>query len=127
MSFAAVLLSLMPALTFAGQGVRFDTILSEGGARIATPSVWVPFGQDAVIEVPGKVRVVAVAQEPNGSHSLVQATIYRFVDGQWVQDWKSAMNANIAMAPSFEKNLEGGVFRVVVMPRAAERPVSSGN
>lgn len=117
----------MPALTFAAQGVRFDTTLSEGGTRIATPSVWVPFGQDAVIEVPGKVRVVAVAQEPNGSHSHVQATVYRFVDGQWVQDWKTAMNANIAMTPSFEKNLEGGVFRVVVMPRAAERPVSSGN
>lgn len=126
-SFAAIVLSFVPALALAAHGIRFDTLLSEGGTRIAAPSVWVPFGQEAVIEVPGKVRIVAVAQQPIGSLSHVQATIYRFADGKWVEDWRPEMDADIALTPSLKKNLEGGVYRVVVMPRAAERPVSSGN
>ncbi len=124
-SIAAVALSLACTFAFAAPGIRFDTVLSEGGKRVAAPSVWVAFGQDAVIEVPGKVRIVASAHTPNGSHSHVEATIYRSVGGKWVKDWKSSMEADISQTPSFEKDLGGGVYRVVVMPRAAEQPASS--
>jgi len=126
-SIAVVLLSLVPALALAAPGIRFDTALSENGKVVASPSVWVPFGEDAVIEVPGKVRIVASAGTPEGSRSHVQATIYRFVDGEWKQDWKSEMDADVSKTPSFEKDLSGGAYRVVVMPRVAEQPSSRGS
>ena len=124
---AAVVLASAPLLAYAGgDGVRFDAVVSEGGKPIATPSVWVPFGQDAVIEVPGKVRVVATAAVPNGSLSNVTARMYYFSQGAWVLDWDTSMEANIAQTPSFEKDLGDKAHRVVVMPRAAGRPSADG-
>ena len=108
-------------------GVRFDTVLSDAGKPIASQSVWVPFGQNAVIEVPGKVRIMVSAEQPTGEFSLVHATFYRSVAGKWVQDWNPSMKANLGETPSFERDMQGTTYRVVVMPRAANQPSSRGS
>jgi len=125
---ATTLLAALPLLASATEpGVRFDTVVSENGKAIATPSVWVPFGQDAVIEVPNKVRVVATAGTPTaGDQSTVSARMYYFADGAWVLDWNTSMEAHIAQTPSFEKDLGDKVHRVVVMPRSATQPAAGG-
>lgn len=123
---AAFAFSLCPALAMAAApGVRFDMALSQNGKAISSPSVWVPFGQKAVIEVPDKVRIVASASAPNGDHSLIQATFYRAVAGKWVKDWSPHMDADLSKTPSFERDIEGTPYRVVIKPRAAEQPSSA--
>ncbi|TAJ74267.1 MAG: hypothetical protein EPO42_14625 [Gallionellaceae bacterium] len=125
---AAVSLVLCPALAFAGSaGVRFDTRVMQSGTPVASSSVWVPFGQDAVIELPGKVRIVASAQEPAGEQSLVKAKVYGLAGGKWVPKWSPSMKANLSKTPSFEVDLKGTGYHVVVMPRAADQPSSSGS
>ena len=120
--FAGLVVAFLPALALANPGVRFDTVLSESGATVATPSVWVGYGQDAVIEVPGKVRIVASAQAPSGERSLVKAEIFHSVDGQWVRDSAPSMHADLGKTPSFERQVQGSTYRVVIKPRAAEQP-----
>jgi hypothetical protein len=123
---AAFAFSLCPALAMAAApGVRFDMALSQSGVAISSPSVWVAFGKKAVIEVPGKVRIVASANAPSGGHSLVQATFYRFVAGEWIKDWSPHMDADLSKTPSFERDIEGTPYRVVIKPRAAEQPSSA--
>lgn len=124
---AFLALALSPLLASASQGVRFDTVLSESGQQVARPSVWVAFGQPAVIEVPGKVRVVASAEAPSGGRSLVKAEIFRYVDGNWVQVHAPSMVADLSKTPSFELSVKDSPYRVVVMPRAAAQPESGGS
>ena len=125
---ASVLLAAAPLLAAATEsGIRFDTIVSEAGKPIAIPSVWVPFGQEAVIEVPNKVRVVAIAAVPKGDKSKVSARMYYFSGGAWVLDWDKTMDANISQTPSFERTMADKTHRVVVMPRKAARPASGGS
>lgn len=119
-------LALCPLFAVAATGVRFDTVISEDGKPIAHPSVWVPFGKDAVVEVAGKVRIVASAKSPSAGRSLVKAKVYSFAAGKWVEDWKGSMSADIGKTPSFELNMKDKSRRVVIMPRAAEEP-SSGS
>ena len=123
---AAIALASLPMLASATEaGVRFDTVVSEHGKVISTPSVWVPFGQAAVIEVPKKVRVVATAAAPAADdQSKVSARFYYYSHGSWILDWDTSMEAHIAQTPSFEKDLKDKVHRVVVMPRAAAQPTS---
>ncbi len=124
---ALAILTAVPLLASAGDpGIRFDTVVTESGKPIASPSIWVPFGQNAVIEIPGKVRVVASAASPDGDKSHVTAKMYYFSDGAWVHDWDAAMDANIALTPSFERDMDDKVHRVVVMPRKASQPSGSG-
>jgi hypothetical protein len=125
---ATIVLASVPLFASAAEsGVRFDTVISENGKAIANPSVWVPFGQDAVIEVPKKVRVVAKASAPiAGDQSKVTARMYYFAHGSWVLDVDASMEAHIGQTPSFEKSLADKVHRVVVMPRAADQPSSAG-
>ena len=125
-AIATALLALVPLAAFAEDGIRFDTIVLEAGKPIATPSVWVSFGEEAVIEVTGKVRIVATAASPKGDRSDVTALMYYFADGAWVLDETAQMNANIAETPSFEQDLGNKLHRVVVMPRAASKPTSGG-
>ena len=117
-----VVVALYPLFAVAAPGVRFDTVVSEAGKPIAHPSVWVPFGKDAVVEVAGKVRIVASAKAPFAGRSLVKAKVYRFAAGKWVQDWNGSMSADIGKTPSFELNMKDKSNRVVIMPRAAESP-----
>jgi hypothetical protein len=125
--FTSVLFASAPLLANASEsGIRFDTIISEAGKTIATPSVWVPFDQEAVIEVSNKVRVIVIAVTPTGDTSKVKARMYYFSEGVWVLDWDTAMNANITKTPSFEKDMGDKTHRVVVMPRKAVKPTSSG-
>lgn len=124
----SLLFVVFPAIGLAAvPGVRFDTALSDAGKPIVSQSVWVPFGQKAVIEVPGKVRIVVSAQAPTGERSLVHATFYRSVAGKWVQDWSSSMEANLNETPSFERDIQDTGYRVVLMPRAASQPSSPGS
>lgn len=102
-------------------------MLSESGQQVAHPSVWVGFGQPAVIEVPGKVRVVASAQQPSGAQSLVTAEIFQFVGGKWVSVQAPSMVADLSKTPSFELTIKGSPYRVVVMPRMAAQPSSNGS
>ncbi len=125
---AGILVLAVPLVAWAnGDGVRFDTVISADGRKIATPSVWVAFGDAAVIEVPGKARVVASAAAPQHQRSEVTARFYYFANGSWVLDWETSMEARIDQTPSFEKDLGDGVHRVVVMPRPAGHPASGGN
>ena len=125
---ATILLAATPLLGAASDtGVRFDTVVSEEGKPIATPSVWVEFGQEAMVEVPKKVRIVATAAVPTGDTSKVEASMYYFSKGAWVLDWHTSMDANIAETPSFEKDMGDHKHRVVVMPRKALKPESSGS
>ena len=124
---AAFALVAAPALAMADQGVRFDTILSESGGQVGRPSVWVGFGQPAVIEVPGKVRVVASAEAPSGERSLVKAEIFQFIDDKWVSVHAPSMVADLSQAPSFELTIKDSPYRVVVMPRMAAQPSSNGS
>ncbi len=120
----------MPLLRggFQALGVRFtDTIVSEEGKQIATPSVWVQFGQEAVVEIPKKVRIVASASAPTGDTSKVEASMYYFSQGAWVLDWHTSMDANIVQTPSFEKDMGDHKHRVVLMPRKAVNPESNGS
>lgn len=124
---AILLLVVVPLLAIAGEsGIRFDTVVKESGKQIASPSIWVPFGQNAVIEIPGKVRVVANAASPDGDISHVTARMYYFSNGAWISDWDTAMDANIALTPSFERDMGDKTHRVVVKPRKAPQP-SDGN
>jgi hypothetical protein len=119
---------LLPMVGFtATPGVRFELAVSTAGKPIAARSVWVPFGQPAVIEVPGKVRVVMSAQQPKGDISLVKATFYSWSDGKWERAWSPSMDANIAETPSFEGYVQGKTYRVVLMPRAAVKPTSQSS
>jgi hypothetical protein len=119
---AAFLLALAPLAACAEDGIRFDTVILESGERISSPSVWFSFGQEAVVEVPGKVRIVARAAAPDGDRSEVAARLYYFADGSGVLDEEMSMRANIAQTPSFEKTMGNNLHRVVVMPRAATKP-----
>lgn len=123
---AATLVPPSASLIAAGSepGVRFDVIVSEKGKPIATPSQWVPFGQEAVFEVPDRVRIVATAAVPNGGTSRVEARMYYFAEGVWVLDWDASMDAYIEYTPSFQRTMEDHRHRVVVVPRAAGRPAS---
>ena len=123
---AVALLALTPLAAFAEEGVRFDTVVLEAGKRIASPSVWVHFGQEAVVELPGKVRIIASAATPEGDRSDVQARMYYFADGEWVLDHEARMPAKIGLTPSFERDMDNKVHRVVLMPRAAPKPSSGG-
>lgn len=124
---ATAVLAAFPLLASAGSnGVRFDAVVTQKGQPVAEQSVWVPFEQQAVIEVPGKVRVVATATAPSGERSSVAARIYYFADGAWILDWDTTMEANLGLTPSFEKDLGDKVHRVVVMPRASAKPSSGG-
>lgn len=113
-------------------GVRFDTVVERHGRVIASPSVWVPFAREAVIEVPNGVRVVVTAAPPVGDVSNVTADFYYFSKGTWVLDrsqWdegRMSMPARIDLTPSFERNLGDGVHRLTVMPRKANRPAPAG-
>ena len=129
MKKAVALLALIvaPTLALAGEGVRFDTVLMESGKQVARPSVWVGFGQPAVIEVPGKVRVIASAQQPSAEGSLVKAEIFRFMGGKWVSVHAPSMVADLSKTPSFELTIKGSPYRVVVMPRKAAQPSSNGS
>ncbi len=118
----AVVLALCPLFAVAAPGVRFDTVVSEEGKPIAHPSVWVAFGKEAVMEVAGKVRIVASAKAPSAGRSLVKAKVYHLAGGKWVQDWKGSMSADFGETPSFELNMKDKSRRVVIMPRAAESP-----
>ncbi|TZF87776.1 hypothetical protein [Cognatilysobacter lacus] len=126
-TIAALSLSLCPLLAIAGPGIRFDTVLLKAGKPEVRQSTWVPFGQEAVIEIPGKVRVVVSAQTPSGERSRVKGTLYRFSGGKWVQEWAPDMQGDLSKTPSFEKDLQGTAYHVVVMPRAANEPSSSGS
>ena len=119
---AAFVLTIAPFVAHAEDGVRFDTVILESGKAISSPSVWVSFGQEAVVEVPGKVRIVATAAAPTGDRSEVAARLYYFADGSWILDDEMSMRANIAQTPSFEKTMGNNLHRVVVKPRAATRP-----
>ena len=124
---AALIVSMCPLLAIAGHGVRFDTVLMHAGKPEVRQSTWVAFGQEAVIEIPKKVRVVATAQSPSGERSQVKATVYRFSGGKWVQESAPSMEADLSQTPSFENDLHGTAYHVVVMPRAANEPSSSGS
>lgn len=117
--------ALLPVVAFAATpGVRFELAVSTAGKPIAARSVWVPFGQSAIIEVPGKVRVVMSARQPRGDVSHIKATFYGSSDGKWVRAWSPSMDANIHETPSFEGYVQGKTYRVVLMPRAAVKPTS---
>ncbi|MGH8212461.1 MAG: hypothetical protein ACREPP_04420 [Rhodanobacteraceae bacterium] len=103
-------------------GIRFDTVVMTSGKVTSHPSVWVNYGKPAVIEIPGAVRIVAVADAPHGDTSHVTAKMYYFRNGTWVLDWSPGMDANIAETPSFERDMGDGVHRVVLMPRRANKP-----
>jgi hypothetical protein len=123
-----LLFVLFPVVGFtATPGVRFELAVLSAGKPIAARSVWVPFGQPGVIEVPGKVRVVMSAQQPRGDMSLVKATFYGWSDGKWVRAWSPGMEADIGKTPSFEGYVQGKTYRVVLMPRAADQPPSQGS
>ncbi len=113
-------------------GVRFDSVVERQGRVIASPSVWVPFGHEAVIEVPDGVRVVVTAAPPVGDVSKVTADFYYFSKGTWVLDrneWdegRMSMPARIDLTPSFQRSLSDGVHRLTVMPRKANRPATAG-
>jgi hypothetical protein len=125
---ATIIFAVVPLFASASEkGVRFDTVVTERGKTIAIPSVWVPFGQEAVIEVPRKNRVIAKASAPAvGDQSKVTAQMFYFAHGSWVLDWDTSMNAHLDKTPSFEKDFRDKAHRVVVMPRAAIQPSSSG-
>lgn len=119
----SLFLVLLPMVGFASNvGVRFELAVSTAGKPIAARSVWTPFGQPAVIEVAGKVRVVMSAQQPKDGTSLVKATFYGWSHGKWVRAWSPSMDANIEETPSFEGYVQGKTYRVVLMPRAAAEP-----
>lgn len=113
-------------------GVRFDSVVERNGRVIASPSVWVPFGREAAIEVPNAVRVVVTAAPPVGDVSNVTADFYYFSKGAWVLDrsqWdegRMSMPARIDLTPSFQRNLGDGEHRLTVMPRKANRPAPAG-
>jgi hypothetical protein len=109
-----------------GTGVRFDTVITEDNKPVTSPSVWVGFGQEAVIEVPGKVRIVATAAPSDTDISHVKASIYYFSKGSWVLDKTPEMDANLALTPSFENSLGDRIHRVVIMPRKAVAPSAGG-
>lgn len=124
----SLLLVLLPVVGFAATpGVHFELAVSTAGKPVAARSVWVPFGQSAVIEVPDKVRVIMSAQPPKGDISFVAATFYSWSDGKWVRAWSPSMDANISETPSFEGYVQGRTYRVVLMPRAAVEPTSQSS
>lgn len=98
-------------------GIRFDVALSDKGKRIPLPSAFAPFGESTVMEVPGQVRIEAKAMPPQGDISRVSARMYYYAEHRWVLDFDEAMDANIALTPSFEKTMADGRHRVVLMPR----------
>ena len=127
----AASLGVPPALLIAppsGPGICFDVIVSENGEAIATQSAWAPFGHEAVLEIPGRVRVVAAAAAPNrgihGDISKVQARMYYLSGNSWVLDWDASMDAYIEHTPSFQRTMADQKHRVVINPRKAERPSS---
>jgi hypothetical protein len=101
----------------AESGIRFDSVITENGKPISSPSILVAYGQDAVIEVPKTIRIVANAQTPNGDISHVKARMYYYSGKGWILDWDTSMDANITMTPSFEHNLGDHSHRIVLMPR----------
>lgn len=124
----SLFLVLLPVVGFASTpGVRFELAVSTAGKPVAARSVWAPFGQPAVIEVAGKVRVVMSAQQPKDGISFVKATFYSWSHGKWVRAWSPSMDANIAETPSFEGFVQGKTYRVVLMPRAAIKPTSQSS
>jgi hypothetical protein len=124
----SLLFVMLPVVGFAATpGVRFELAVLTAGKPIAARSVWVPFGQPATIEVPGKVRVVMSAQQPKGDISLVKATFYSWSGGKWARAWSPSMDANITETPSFEGYVQGKTYRVVLMPRAAAKPMSQSS
>lgn len=105
-------------------GIRFDAVILENGKEIARPSVSVEFGKEAVVEVSGHIKFVAIAQPPKGQYSEIQAKIYYFDGKDWVLSWSPSMNANIHSTPSFQHDLKDGRHRVEIMPRNAEKKVA---
>lgn len=124
--WAILALAFAPLLAAAEDGIRFDAVITANGQPLARQSAWAAFGQPVVIEVPGKVRIVATAGTPDGDRSDVQARMYAFSDGAWVLDDAMRMPARITRTPSFERTMDDGVHRVVLMPRAAPRPGTTG-
>jgi beta-lactamase regulating signal transducer with metallopeptidase domain len=112
-----VTLTDSPEQAVASPSIRFDVELTEDGKRIPLSSTFAQFGKDAVIEVPGSVRIEAKAMPPKGDISHVSTRMYYYANQKWVLDFDSAMDANIAMTPSFEKTFSDGRHRVVLMPR----------
>jgi len=124
-ALATLVLFLSPALALASDGARFDLVLLESGKPVAQPSVWVAFGEQAVLEVPGKVRVIASAQAPSDASSEVTAEIYSFNNGVWERVSAPSMQADLSKTPSFEQTITNSPYKVVLMPRLAAHPQSS--
>jgi hypothetical protein len=119
-SLFALMLCLAASGTLAADdGIRFDAVITHKGAVVSAPSLAIGFGQEAVIEVPATVRIVALAAPPVGGISHVSAKFFVFKAGRWVLDWESAMEADITRTPSFEWDLSTHPYHVVLKPRRA--------
>lgn len=109
-------------LDIRGKGVRFEISIKRNGEILAQPVLLSEFGQKASVEVDNQIKIVSIAQKPQGQRSYVESLIYQNGDKGWILIQQLDMSAAIAQTPSFEYTTPDKQYRIVIKPRLADIP-----
>jgi hypothetical protein len=98
--------------------VVYQVIFLKDGKPLASPTVLGEFGREVRVEVPGQMRVLVSAREPDeDGRSFTSAKMALFEDGDWQSVNEMSMNAYLSMTPSFEHSVGNTPYRFIVRPR----------
>ncbi|MBC3877032.1 M56 family metallopeptidase [Undibacterium sp. FT79W] len=109
-------------LDIRGKGVRFEISIKRNGEILAQPVLLSEFGQKASVEVDNQIKIVSIAQKPQGQRSYVESLIYQNGDKGWILIQQLDMSAAIAQTPSFEYTTPDKQYRIVIKQRLADLP-----
>ena len=109
------------------KGVLFKVALKNGDQIVASPSAVGEFGKEVTIELSQKMKVVAVASEPNGEgNSLTSYKLALFHRGAMQPAREMSMLADLSKSPSLEYSVPGTTYRFVVVSRQIALPRAKG-
>jgi hypothetical protein len=98
--------------------VVYQVIFLKDGKPLASPTVLGEFGREVRVEVPGEMRVLISAQEPDEEgRSFTSAKMALYEDSDWETVKEMSMNAYLSMTPSFQHSVESTPYRFVIQPR----------
>lgn len=109
-------------LDIRGKGVRFEISIKKNGEILSQPVLLSEFGQKASVEVDSQIKIVNMAQKPQGQRSYVESLIYQNGDRGWILIQQLEMSAAIAQTPSFEYTTPDKQYRIVIKQRLADLP-----
>lgn len=113
---------LLPGFAHAGEsGAKFDISISQGGKVVSSPTIMGKFDAWTAIEIPGMVRIEAMAKKPNDkglSETTVKFSMVVKDKMTMVKEMSAA--TSLSNAKPFEYAAKDSDMRFVVKPSVAE-------